>query len=182
MSDDLGFATPVLRRDLTALRVALKSLAVGEVATATFQNAEYGRFAVSGQVRRDLTDSAFKVGWFDVTTGKGTEPVPDLQIIATASADDDNGSSGPPSAEDDALRRVVATLEVGDVVTAGFEFEGCGAFSIAGGIRRDGSGTRWIIAGHHLSRGGVPAPRLRQLVVTRKAAPVADERFDLFGD
>ena len=165
MSDDLGFATPTTRRDLASLRAALAELGTGDTVTATFHVTEHGRFTVSGPVRRDLTDTAFRVGWWDLTSGKGTDPVPDLQVV-TPSPDD--ASPADLATEVDDLRDTVDGLEPGDVVTAGFEFEGCGAFTITGGVRRDESGSRWLVAGHLLSRGGAPAPRLRALAVVRR--------------
>jgi hypothetical protein len=162
VTDDLGFAVPVSRRDLAALRGALEDLTTGTPVTATFRTAEHGRFTVSGRVRRDLTDTTFKVGWWDLTTGKGTDPVADLQRLVEASADDEDPQTG-----EDELRAAVDGLADGDVVTAGFDFEGCGPFTISGGVRRDESGTVWVVAGHFVAHGDVPAPRLRHLVVHR---------------
>lgn len=152
------------------------------VVTATFRMAEHGRFTVSGCARRDLTGTTFKVGWWDLTTGKGTEPVTDLQSITVSGADDAAGSGAPP-AEDAELRDLIVVLEAGDLVTAHFDFEGCGPFMVSGGIRRDQSGTRWILAGHHLALGDAPASRLRHLVIDRKATVLAatGDRYDLFG-
>lgn len=164
VTDDLGFAVPVSRRDLTALRGSLDAVRAGASATATFRTTEHGRFTVSGRVRRDLTDTAFKIGWWDLTTGKGTDPVADLQSLSTATTDEDALLDGP-SADEDELHELVAALGAEDVVTADVDFEGCGPFTIAGGVRRDQSGTAWVVAGHFLGRGGVPAPRLRRLVV-----------------
>jgi hypothetical protein len=162
--DDLGFAVPVSRRDLAALRDALTDLHPGAAVTAVLRTPEHGRFAVSGRVRRDLTDTGYKIGWFDLTGGNGTDPVADLQVLAPA----DSADAEPQSEVD--LHAVVAGLADGDVVTADFEFEGCGAFTIAGGVRRDELGTRWVLAGHHVACDGVPAERLRRLVVDRVAA------------
>lgn len=164
MTDDLGFAVPVSRRDLAALRGALADIHPGAAVTATFRTAEHGRFAVSGRVRKDLTGTTFKVGWFDLTTGKGTDPVADLQSVVPAA--EVPGAEGPL---DDELHQVVATLATGDVVSADFDFEGCEPFTVAGGVRRDDSGTRWVLAGHHVALGEVPAARLRRLVVERAA-------------
>lgn len=175
MPDVLGFAVPVSRRDLTALRGALEDIHPGAAVTATFRVAEHGRFTVSGRVRKDLTGTTFKVGWFDLTTGKGTDPVADLQAV-TAASTEHTALTEAPDPEDDELRGLIAGLEAGDVVTAVFDFEGCGPFTISGGIRRDDSGTRWVLAGHHLSLGDAPASRLRQLVVERTTG--ADPRGD----
>ncbi len=166
VTDDLGFDVPVSRRDLTALRGILDDVRAGDPVTATFRTAEHGRFTVSGRVRRDLTDTTFKVGWSDLTTGKGTDPVNDLQSLTTAGTDDE-ALRDVPAADQDELREVVATLGAGDVVTADLDFEGCGPFTISGGVRRDQSGASWVVAGHFLSRHDVPAPRLRRLVVDR---------------
>ncbi|GEM_PF-5582502 len=162
MTDDLGFAVPVSRRDLTALRAGLEAVTAGVPVTATFRTAEHGRFTVSGRARRDLTDTVLKVGWWDLTTGKGTEPVADLQRIETTGAEDED-----PGTDEDELRAAVDGLESGDVVTAGFDFEGCGPFTVSGGVRRDQVGTAWVLAGHFLAHDDVPAPRLRHLVVVR---------------
>ncbi len=114
--------------------------------------------------RRDLTDTALKVGWWDLTTGKGTDPVADLQCLTTAGTDEE-GQRDVPAARENELREVIAPLGAGDVVTADFDFEGCGPFTISGGVRRDQSGTSWVLAGHFLGLGRVPASRLRCLVV-----------------
>ncbi|NOV98341.1 hypothetical protein [Isoptericola halotolerans] len=182
MRDDLGFAVPTARRDLASLRTALKAVHQGMLVTAALRTAEHGRFNVSGRVRRDLTDTAFKVGWWDLTTGKGTEPVAELQSLVTTDAGD--APAGPGVAKVDDLRDVVSTLAAGDVVTAGFEFEGCGAFTISGEIRRDEVGTRWVLAGHHLGHGDAPAARLRRLTVERRAPALAaaSGSDDLSGD
>jgi hypothetical protein len=166
VTDDLGFAVPVSRRDLTALRGSLDTVRTGAPVTATFRTAEHGRFTVSGRVRRDLTDTAFKVGWWDLTTGKGTDPVADLQSLTTASTDEEAPRDAPVTDADE-LREVIATLGADDVVTADFDFERCGPFTISGGVRHDQSGTAWVLAGHFLGRAGVPAPRLRHLAVDR---------------
>lgn len=162
MTDDLGFAVPVSRRDLAALRGALETVTAGVPVTATFRTAEHGRFTVSGRVRRDLTDTVLKVGWWDLTTGKGTDPVADLQRVETTGP-----AEGEPRTDEDELRATVDGLAAGDVVTAGFEFEGCGPFTISGGVRRDESGTAWVVAGHFLAHGDVPASRLRRLELHR---------------
>ena len=182
MSEDLGFAAPVSRRDLTTLRNALAAIRTGAAATAIFRTPEHGRFSVSGPVRKDLTDTTFKVGWWDLTTGKVTDPVTDLQSLTTASSDD-TALPDPEAAEEGELRGLIETLEANDVVTADFEFEGCGAFSISGGIRRDESGTTWVLAGHYLSLDGVPASRVRRIHVLHRAMVPAATRgsYDLFG-
>jgi hypothetical protein len=161
--DDLGFAVPVTRRDLAALRDALADIHPGAAVTAIFRTTEHGRYAVTGRVRRDLTDTGYKIGWFDLTGGNGTDPVADLQSLAPAGPDVDEPQ------DDGDLHAVVASLTDGVVVTADLEFEGCGAFTVAGGIRRDETGTRWVLAGHHVAREGAPAERLRRLVVDRVA-------------
>lgn len=166
VTDDLGFAVPVSRRDLSALRGALETIGVGVPVTATFRTADHGRFTVSGRVRRDLTDTVSKVGWWDLTTGKGTDPVADLQRLETTSVPDED-VDGPAGrvADEDELRAAVDGLEDGAVVTAGFDFEGCGPFTIFGGVRRDEGGDVWAVAGHFVAHGDVPAPRLRHLTV-----------------
>lgn len=169
MPDDLGFAVPVSRRDLAALRDALADIHPGAAVTAVFRTAEHGRFAVTGRVRKDLTGTAYKIGWFDLTSGSGTDPVADLQSLAPA--DPGHGTPEHEGQEPDEveLHAVVAVLAAGDVVTADFEFEGCGTFTISGGVRRDESDIRWVLAGHHVARDGAPAARLRRLVVDRVA-------------
>ncbi|MFF3065729.1 hypothetical protein ACFVQ3_14360 [Oerskovia sp. NPDC057915] len=185
MSNDLGFGVPLSRRNLTALRSALEPLETGASVTALFRYTEHGQFTVSGPVRRDLTETVLKVGWWDLTNGKKVEPVSELQSLTSTVVEDDDRSDLAP--DGDELRSVVSSLDAGDIVTADFEFEGCGRFTISGGVRRDEHGTRWILAGHHLTLGDAHAPRLRRLVVERKAAvPVAagagvGAQYDLFG-
>ncbi|QDW63568.1 hypothetical protein [Oerskovia sp. KBS0722] len=181
MSNDLGFGVPLSRRNLTALRSALESLETGASVTALFRYAEHGQFTVSGPVRRDLTETVLKVGWWDLTNGKKVEPVAELQSLASLVLEDDLPELA--TADDDELRSVVSSLDDGDVVTADFDFEGCGRFTLSGGVRRDQHGTRWVLAGHHLTLGDAHAPRVRRLVVERKAAvPVAvGGQYDLFG-
>lgn len=147
-----------------------------------FRTAEHGRFTVSGPVRTDLTGKTFKVGWWDLTTGAGVEPVPELQALVTAVAD---GGADPQQRRTDnsELEGLIETLHPGDVVTADFDFEGAGPFTICGGIYRDDSGIRWVLAGHHLAHGTTPASRLQFLTIDRRAAvpETTDERYDLFG-
>lgn len=183
VSHDLGFGVPLSRRNLPALRTVLEAAQSGSSVVAHFRVTEHGQFTVSGPVRRDLTDTVLKVGWWDLTTGKKSEPVSELQSL-TPSATDDDARSERTSPDDDDLRDLLANLDAGDIVTADLDFEGCGAFTISGGIRRDEQGTRWVLAGHHLTLGDGPAPRLRHLVVVRRAAvPVtAGGSYDLFGD
>lgn len=176
MSNDLGFGVPLSRRNLTALRSTLEALEPGTVVVARFRLTEHGQFTVSGPVRRDLTEAVLKVGWWDLTNGKKAEPVAELQSLATAVEDD---ATVPDC---DALPLLVARLGARDIVTAEFDFEGCGAFTISGGVRRDERGTRWVLAGHHLTLGDAPAPRLRRLVIEHEATALdADTvHHDLF--
>ncbi len=166
VTDELGFSALAPRRDLTALRHDLGTVTVGTHIAAVFRTADHGRFSVEGRVRHDLTESVLKVGWCDLTSGKGSEPAADLQQItpvADSTADDDTDAP-------DALAVVVATLARGDVVTAGFDFEGCGRFTISGAVRQDALGTSWLVAGHIVAHGHIPAPRLRTLAAARNTA------------
>ncbi|GAA3216943.1 hypothetical protein ACFP63_14560 [Oerskovia jenensis] len=163
MSNDLGFGVPMSRRNLTALRSALEALEPGTVVVARFRVTGHGQFTVTGPVWRDLTETVLKVGWWDLTNGKKAEPVAELQSLTTAAEDD---ASVP---DHDDLGPFVAGLEAGDIVAAQSDVEGCGAFAISGGVRRDEHGTRWVLAGHHLTLGDSPAPRRRCLAVEHRA-------------
>ena len=182
MPTDLGFDAPATRRDLGALRDALRAVRVGADVEATFRTAEHGRFAVSGPVRHDVTGTTLKVGWSDLTTGAGTDPVPELQVLVPADGDREAGRRHDEAQQRDELEDVIAALRPGDVVTAAFAFEGAGAFTVRGAVRRDDGGIRWVLAGHHVARGASPAARLRSLTIDR-AAPLdaGGDRYDLFG-
>lgn len=162
------------RRDLSALRQALATVRAGLRVAATFRTPDDGRFTVTGPVRADLTGTTLKVGWSDLTTGAAGDPVPELQALAPVDPDEEPRSDG---------HELIDELRPGDVVTAEFDFEGAGRFTIQGGVRRDDSGTRWVVAGHHLTHGSGPASRLRHLSIDRTVAEPAEpvERYDLFG-
>jgi hypothetical protein len=178
VSNDLGFGVPLSRRNLTALRSALEALEPGVAVAARFRVTEHGQFTVTGPARRDLTETVLKVGWWDLTNGKKSEPVADLQSLSTIT-EKDSASADHAAMDEDELGLLVAELDADDVVTAVFDFEGCGSFTVSGGVRRDERGTRWVLAGHHLTLGGAPAPRLRHLIVEHKAAALvaADSLF-----
>ena len=182
MSNHLGFGVPLSRRNMTALRSALEALQPGVDVVAHFRFSEHGQFTVAGPVRTDLTDTVLKVGWLDLTNGKKAEPVSELQALTTLVVEDDDLSDLAPTDYDE-LRSLVSSLDAGDLVTADFDFEGCGRFTISGGVRRNERGTRWVLAGHHLTLGDSPAPRLRRLVIERKATVLATvgAADDLFG-
>ncbi|MEK8228806.1 hypothetical protein NKG05_26680 [Oerskovia sp. M15] len=166
---------------MTALRSALEALQTGVSVVAQFRLSQHGQFTVSGPVRTDLTDTVLKVGWWDLTNGKKVEPVSELQSLATLVVEDDDLSD--LATDDDELRSLVSSLDAGDIVTADFDFEGCGKFTISGGVRRDESASRWVLAGHHLTLGDAHASRLRRLVIEQKATVLvaAGAEYDLFG-
>lgn len=174
MPHDLGFGVPLSRRNLSGLRDTLRSVEPGCVATATFRTTEHGQFTVTGPVRRDLTGTILKIGWWDVTNGKKVDPVAELQCLTSVTEDADVRSDHDEP-QDDELQDAVATLREGDVVAALFSFEGCGAFTVVGGIKRDTQGSTWVVAGHHLTLGDAPAPRLRRLTVEHRAPAAGTE-------
>lgn len=157
-------SAPLTRRDLTALRSAIGEITTGAPFRVTLRTAEDGRFEVSGNVRRDLTDTAYKVGWWDITTGKGEEPVPELQQITPLTTVEVAGLEEAPH-HHDVLVDLLAQIEPGIVVTALFDFEGCGTFTISGEPRHGAGGAVWVVAGHLLGHASAPAPRLRRLTL-----------------
>jgi hypothetical protein len=190
MTDLLGFSTPpsTQRRDLTAVRTAIKSTGVGDVVTARFRAPGHGVFEVTGQVWASVAGDV-KVGWWDLTSGSSGKPADELQALSAAAP-----AAALLAYDQSSLRELIRSLDAGDLVTATFDFNGSGPFTLRGGAKVNDMGTTWVIASTYIGMTtGEPTASLRALTIDQKASTpteavetpsstVVAGAYNLFGD
>jgi hypothetical protein len=190
MTDLLGPSTPLntYRRDLAAVRAAIKSIGVGDDVTARFRAPGHGVFEVTGKVWISVADD-MKVGWWDLTSGSSGKPADELQALSAATP-----VAALPAYDRGDLREQILSLSAGDLVTAAFDFDGSGPFTLRGSVRVNDRGTTWVIASIYIGgTTGEPSGMLRALTIDQQASTntaavettssaAAAGTYNLFGD